>query len=398
MLQPFVWQGNTGGIKSPAQVERERQMAEALLAPKQVAQNGWEGISQLAQAVSGTVQRNRADEATQAGQEKAAALLGGINSSSSPDALIQALTSPEAAWLSPAQSQIGNALLSQGLEQNDPAYQLEMAYKQAQIDALARKDAVSPYLNVGGGSIFNTGSGEFMTAPGVGGDKLPTDVQEYNWYAAAEKEAGREPLNYLDFVNAQKGGGLTVTTDPSTGQTTVTQGGPGTKLTEGQGKDVVYFTRGSDANAMLTGLESKLTDWGQENAGKLPLGVGNYLREPEFRQAKIAADAFLAAVLRKDTGAAITDQEFDIYGPIFLPVPGDDPATIQMKQRMRDVALLAIKGGLGTADAVARANVEALGLNPDAPVRPGPASPAVTPAPAAPQSQANPNVIDWNNL
>lgn len=399
MLQPFVWNGNTGGIKSPAQVERERQFAEALLAPKPVAQNGWEGISQLAQALSGSVLRGRADEAQGAGTAKAAELLSGIGSGSSPDAIIAALTSPDAAWLSPTQASIGSALLSNQLERSDPMYQADLAYKLAQTDALGQKTAESPYLNVGGGSVFDTGTGEFITAPGVGASDLPTDVQEYNWYAEGEKAAGKEPLPYLDFINAQRGAGLTVTTDPSTGQTTVTQGGPGTKLTETQGKDVVYFTRGTDANSMLNGLETNLTDWGQENAGKIPLGLGNYFREPAFRQAKIAADAFLAAILRKDTGAAITDQEFEIYGPIFLPIPGDDPATIQMKQRMRDVALLAIKGGLGTADAVARANVEALGINPDAPVRDAPqTAPSATPAPQALPAPMSEGVIDWKDL
>lgn len=127
MLMPFQWSGNTGGIKSPAQVERERQFAEALLAPRGVAQNGWEGLSHLTSALSGTALRNQANADETAARERAAALLSGIGSGSSPDAIIAALTNPDAAWLSPGQSSIASALLSQGLERSDPRYQQQMA-------------------------------------------------------------------------------------------------------------------------------------------------------------------------------------------------------------------------------------------------------------------------------
>lgn len=389
-LQPFTWGNGGQQITSPEQAARQRSIAEALLAQSSSPASNWgEGVADIAAALSGTLINNRVSEAEQAGQERAGALFANLALDSNPDAIIAALTSPDAAWGTDAQTSIASALLNSSMERNDPAYQLDMQIKRAQLDQMLNPVGENPYLNVGGGSIFNTRTGEFMTAPGVDDTSLPNDVQEYNWYAAQEVAAGREPLPYLDFVNAQRGSGLSVTTNPD-GTTTVTQGGPA-KLGEQQSKDVVYYTRGLDANSMLNGVEENLTNWGQENAGKIPLGLGNYLREPAFRQAKIAADAFLTAVLRKDTGAAITDQEFEIYGPIFLPVPGDDPQAIQTKRRMRDVALLAIKGGLGTADAIAKANAEVLGRDPNAPIRP---AGTVTNTPAAPAD----GIIDWNDL
>lgn len=39
----------------------------------------------------------------------------------------------------------------------------------------------------------------------------------------------------------------------------------------------------------------------------------------------------LAAILRKESGAAITDDEWTSYGPIYLPWPGDDAAEVQRK-------------------------------------------------------------------
>lgn len=192
----------------------------------------------------------------------------------------------------------------------------------------------------------------------------PAEVKEYKFYVQQERAAGREPMGYMEYLQAQKGNGLTVTTNPD-GTTTVTQGGPsGQKLTEGQSKDVGFYTRGNDANQLLNNVENSLTDFWQSKADLIPLGIGNYLKTPEFRLAKVYADQFLTALLRKDTGAAITDQEFEIYGPMFLPIPGDDPATIEGKRRAREVALLAIKSGLGTATVVAKANDALLGNTP----------------------------------
>lgn len=223
----------------------------------------------------------------------------------------------------------------------------------------------------------------------------PAQVAEYNFYVDQEKAAGREPKSFEEYQASQKGNGLTVTTNPD-GTTTVTQGGSGLKLTEAQGKDIGFYTRGLQANSGLDGLEGQLTDWAQQNTDKVPLGLGNAFRSPEFRQAKVEADNFLAAILRKDTGAAITDNEFDLYGPMFLPQPFDDPATIQLKRQKRATALLALRSGLGTAEIVAAANEASLGLDqPTAaaqgqvtPVVNSPATEPVPGEPARPTSDA----------
>jgi len=42
----------------------------------------------------------------------------------------------------------------------------------------------------------------------------------------------------------------------------------------------------------------------------------------------------LAAILRKESGAAITDDEWTSYGPIYLPWPGDEPQDVQRKMKV----------------------------------------------------------------
>lgn len=69
--------------------------------------------------------------------------------------------------------------------------------------------------------------------------------------------------------------------------------------------------------------------------------------------ARQAGRNFLASILRKDTGAAITAQEEQQYGEVFLPTPGDKPGTIAQKAEARKQAIDAIRGGLGTAEVLA---------------------------------------------
>jgi hypothetical protein len=161
--------------------------------------------------------------------------------------------------------------------------------------------------------------------------KLQKDVQDDGrpWYVRPDGSV--DPA----YLEAQKAGRTTINMDG------------GQKLTEGQSKDVGFLSRGSMANEDLAGVESALTQIDQTVASKIPLG--EFYTSPEFKQAKRSADEFLAVILRKDTGAAVTKQEFDLYGPMFLPAPGDDEQTLSMKREARQRALDAIYLGLGTA-------------------------------------------------
>ena len=121
------------------------------------------------------------------------------------------------------------------------------------------------------------------------------------------------------------------------------------KLTEGQSKDVNFYARGRAADKELTPqLEKSLTDLPATMWSNTPL-LGNYGQTPEFQSAKRAAAEFLAVVLRKDTGAAVTPQEFAAYGPMYLPVPGDTEEVLTAKRTARKRVMDSIKRGLGTA-------------------------------------------------
>lgn len=135
------------------------------------------------------------------------------------------------------------------------------------------------------------------------------------------------------------------------GGTTVNVG-DAMKLTEQQSKDLNYYNRGIYANAELAPMEEALTEIGGNIANRA--GVwGNYVKSDEYRQAERAGREVLAVILRKDTGAAITKEEMDQYGSMYLPQPNDDAETIAAKREARERAILAIRRGLGTAKPLA---------------------------------------------
>lgn len=134
--QPFQWFGNQA-ITSPEQAARQRSVAEALIGQSATPGSNWaEGLADVAAALSGTVLQGRVDEAETAGRERAGALFADLSLSQSPDAIIAALTSPDAAWGTDAQTSIASALLNQGLERNDPMYRIGLEKAQLELDAL----------------------------------------------------------------------------------------------------------------------------------------------------------------------------------------------------------------------------------------------------------------------
>lgn len=123
------------------------------------------------------------------------------------------------------------------------------------------------------------------------------------------------------------------------------------KLTEQQSKDLVYYQRGEAALKNLNDLEQALTSTADSLLSGVPV-IGNKMVSNEFQQADQAGRNFLASILRKDTGAAVTANEMEEYGKIFLPRPGDSPETLAQKRQARTDALQAIRSGLGVAERV----------------------------------------------
>jgi hypothetical protein len=162
--------------------------------------------------------------------------------------------------------------------------------------------------------------------------------------------------------------------------TTMAMGGKA--LTEGQSKDSVYFTRASGAIPKLDRYGEALTQITGRIGSATEQAGGNAIKSKEYQLAEQAGLEFLQAILRKDTGAAITKEEQSEYGRVYLPQPFDSPELLDQKKASRARALAAIRLGL-PPDAII--NAERAGVDLSASVMPteqtAPAAPAEAAAP-----------------
>lgn len=173
----------------------------------------------------------------------------------------------------------------------------------------------------------------------------PATPEEAGQYGAAAGQFGGDGR----FYPITPPTGMSVETGPD-GQLRIVQG-PGAgagnpKFTEGQSKDNVYATRAEGALATFEPVASELTDRGQQVAEMAPLGLGRGLQTDQFQVAMNAGTEFLHAILRKDTGAAITSEEMKQYGTVYLPQPGDGEAVLAAKRDARIRAVEALKSGM----------------------------------------------------
>ncbi len=175
---------------------------------------------------------------------------------------------------------------------------------------------------------------------------------------------------------APAAGGQGVT--PATGQTNVPQGGTtppagvplkgkATALTESQGNATAFGMRMLESNKLLNDLEKSGTVSGGRIKGlvegtlnalvpfqgeKLAAGAGNVMNvlpgvmggpseaQQQYQQAKTN---FITAILRKESGAAIGQNEFETEDKKYFPQAGDSKKNIEQKQRARELAIEAMK-------------------------------------------------------
>lgn len=170
------------------------------------------------------------------------------------------------------------------------------------------------------------------------GKAKPAAIQEYE-YAKSQGFPG----TFQDW-EASKKGGMSLQVDPDTGAVTFQQGNI-KPMTESQSKDTVFATRAEGALKKFDPVADALTGYGDTAAGSVPV-IGNAMVSQNFQLASQSGKEFLQAILRKDTGAAITPAETAEYGSVYLPRPGDGPAVLLQKKASRQRAVAALKAGM----------------------------------------------------
>lgn len=123
----------------------------------------------------------------------------------------------------------------------------------------------------------------------------------------------------------------------------------GGKMNENQSKDAGYANRLFRAEGVLRDPQSisAASSTYQRGLDMLPFGAGNYLQSPAYQKYDQAARDFINGVLRRESGAAISQSEFDNAYRQYLPRPGDSKEVLAEKQRNRQDAIAGIAGGGG---------------------------------------------------
>lgn len=129
-------------------------------------------------------------------------------------------------------------------------------------------------------------------------------------------------------------------------------------ITEAQSKDVLFGSRANKAHEIITNLEGKYSRAGvasKESVGNI-FGVGgilgaggNLLLSDSSQKAEQAQRDFVNAVLRKESGAVISPQEFDNARKQYFPQVGDSDAVVEQKKQNRILSIEGIVAGAGPA-------------------------------------------------
>lgn len=192
--------------------------------------------------------------------------------------------------------------------------------------------------------------------------KAPTAVQEYE-YAVGQGYKG----SFRDFQNERARAGAS--------STVVSYGAPVAGVDD-KGNPVFFQPeKGGGKPAIIPGVRPKPEAMGQGEStaatfadrmmqsaptldklsppsiartamGGTP-GFGNVMLAPENRQFMQAERNFIMAVLRKESGAVISADEYEQARKLYIPIAGDDPETLRMKKEARDSAIAGMARSAG---------------------------------------------------
>ena len=139
-------------------------------------------------------------------------------------------------------------------------------------------------------------------------------------------------------------------------------------LTESQGKAAGFGVRTEDADAIIrsVGAGGDVQPGLIKRAAESVPFVGNALgtmanvtQSEDQQKVEQAQRNFINAILRRESGAVISPEEFDNARKQYFPQPGDHPGTIAQKLENRQAVIASLKTESGNGYAQAKAEFDA---------------------------------------
>lgn len=186
---------------------------------------------------------------------------------------------------------------------------------------------------------------------------LPPIAEEYNW--AKQNGFDGTPQDYQVWKSSlSKQKGMIIESDGN-GGFRVVQGDVDTskmpKLTEAEGRNAGFLQRALSAEKELSALEGEGKSLWNKTAGSIPV-AGNYLKSADAQKFDQAQRNFINAVLRRESGAVISPEEFDNARIQYFPQPGDGPEVIEQKRKNRQDAIEGFRISSGPAANIVQGN------------------------------------------
>ena len=232
------------------------------------------------------------------------------------------------------------------------------------------------------------GEGENLVLPSIsGGEPVNLAAGSAKYHAPISVDTGNSTI-LLDPITKQKIAEYPKAHQPVAGQVLETENGPmlintrtgqatpvmsggqplagGKPLTESQGNATAFGIRMKESNQLLNNLEKQgVKDTGitratvggivgmtpfvgekmqqsvQSSMNVLPGALGGPSAQQQETDA--ARKNFVTAVLRKESGAAISPSEFYTESQKYFPQPGDSDSVVKQKQHARETAIRAME-------------------------------------------------------
>ena len=257
----------------------------------------------------------------------------------------------------------------------------DIAAKLAPLIAAQRRAAPEPRVVSPGGAMVDQSGKVIYQAPFKPDapqkpEAEPADVRMVNFYHSLPAgdprkailkqiidEKTRVPEKTFPIVTSGDGiferrpEGLIQLKDPKTGQP-LRPTARERPITEFQGKNALYGSRSLMAHKTLLDLEDKINLPGlatKQYIQDIPvvggaMGAGaNALLSSNQQAVEQAQRNFVNAVLRQESGAVISEQEFENAKKQYFPQPGDKKEVIEQKRKNRMLAIQGFKKIAGPA-------------------------------------------------
>ena len=224
--------------------------------------------------------------------------------------------------------------------------------------AMAASEGKALVNNLGNAGVFNqfTGSQELNDVGKSAAMENRAQAGNASASAALHRAQIPEVQSRID-LNKSKMGAPVILTDKDGNQTVYDPKAKGGKPpTEFQAKSATYGARAQEAHSVMDELEgmsgkdayNRLAAAAGGGNGVMASAMNPALSESTQRVIQARRD-FVNAVLRQESGAAISDQEFSNATKQYFPMPGDSAKVIEQKRRNRETAIKGFNKAAGAA-------------------------------------------------